>query len=138
MIIRELNTLIREANYLLVFVPVINYVYLSSLKPSKKIFVLAGMSCVISAFVLNFTRGYPDEGDEPSSDSLPTIANVIYILSLGVWMILWIYSVLRLHGSLGNFGPNVLFFGSLAWGAMLSIHIGLDRMDAYDNPMYDF
>lgn len=138
MIVRELNALIREANYLLVFVPVINYVYLSTLESSEDILILSAVSCVICAFVLNFTRGYPEENDESSSDDLPTVVSWIYILSLGVWAVLWGYSVFQLYEFKGTLGPNVLFFGSLAWAAMLLTHIVLDRMNAYENPMYDF
>lgn len=138
MIVRELNALIREANYLLVFVPVINYVYLSTLASSEVVLVLAAVSCAVSAFVLNFTRGYPEEDDESSSDDLPSIANGLYILSLGIWVVLWGYSIFRLCGFIGDLGPNVLFFGSIAWAAMLTTHILLDRIEEYENPMYDF
>jgi len=138
MIVRELNALIREANYLLVFIPVVNYVYLSTLESSKGILILAAVSCVVSAFVLNFTRGHPEEDDESSSEDLPTIVNRAYILSLGAWLILWGYSVIRFYEFIGSLAPNVLFFGSIAWAAMLLTHIALDRMDAYENPMYDF
>lgn len=138
MIVRELNTLIREANYLLVFVPLINYVYLSTLESSEEILILAAGSCLVSAFVLNFTRGYPEEDDEAGSDDLPTVVSGFYILSLAIWVVLWGYSIFQLYESIGNRGPNVLFFGSLAWAAMLLTHMALDRMEAYENPMYDF
>lgn len=138
MIVRELNALIREANYLLVFVPLINYVYLSTLGSSEEVLILAAGSCVVSAFVLNFTRGYPEEDDEPSSDDLPKVASKIYLLSLGIWVVLWGYSIFLLYKFIGSLGPNVLFFSSLAWAALLLTHIALDRMDAYENHMYDF
>lgn len=138
MIVRELNALIREANYLLVFVPVINYVYFSTLNLSGFVLVLAAVSCAVSAFILNFTRGYPEEDDESSSDDFPTIANRLYILSLGIWVVLWGYSIFRLYAFIGGLGPNVLFFGSLAWAALLITHILLDRIEEYDNKMYDF
>lgn len=137
MIVRELNVLIREANYLVVFVPLVNYVYLSTLESSEEILILAAGSCVVSAFVFNFTGGYPEEYDESSSDDLPTVVIWIYILSLVVWMLLWGYSIFQLYEFIGNLGPNVLFFGSLAWAALLLTHIMLDRMDAYENPIYD-
>ncbi|WP_336000592.1 hypothetical protein [Halorientalis halophila] len=111
---------------------------MSTLASSKLILVLAAVSCAISAFVLNFTRGYPEENDESSSDDLPGIAVGIYFLALGFWVVLWGYSILQLYGFIGSLGPNVLFFGSLAWAAMLITHVALDRIEAYENAMYDF
>lgn len=138
MIVRELNTLMREANYLLIFIPVINYVYISTLQSSQLILVLSTVSCVISGFVLNFTIGYPEPNNGSNSSGVPQIANVIYVLSLAVWVVLWGYSVFLMYDFIGKIIPSVLFFASIAWSTMLLTHILLDIIEEYDNDMYGF
>lgn len=142
MIVRELNALISEANYLLVLTPIVIYVYLYSLVDSLLILSLAILACLICAFFLNFTRGHPEIDDEDSdSEEVSNYATGAFILSLVSWAILWGYSVYRIFEYIGSsdMSANVLFFGSIAWAAMLVTHFGLDYwLNDYTNEMYEF
>jgi hypothetical protein len=139
MIVRELNALIRDANYLLVLTPIVNYAYLYTLLNSSRLLILTIFACIVCAFFLNFTRGYP-ETDESDSDSVPRYAAGIYILILITWVMIWAYSTFRMYEFIGgsDLAATALFFGSIAWATMLTTHFLLGWwIDGYSNPMYD-
>ena len=137
MIVRELNSLIREANYLFVLLPVVNFVYIYSIAPTRQLLLVTIFSCLISAFFFNFTKGYPEESGE---SAIPDVAGYAYILSVIFWALLWAYSLFLLFGYVGfsDLLSNVLFIGSVAWAAMLITHYLLSYwVDSYDNDIYD-
>lgn len=137
MIVRELNSLIREANYLFVLLPVVNFVYIYSIAPTGQLLLVTIFSCLISAFFFNFTKGYPEESSE---SAVPDLAGYAYIVSVISWTLLWGYSLFLLFGYIGDSDllSNVLFIGSVAWAAMLITHYLLSYwIDGYDNDIYD-
>jgi len=138
---RELNVLIRDANYLLVFLPIANFAYVYLNNSAIMIMGLVIISSFVSAFSLNFTLGIPDPKDSPTTHGLSGGATILYFGSLIAWVALLAYSIYRLKNYIGqsNSYANILFIISIGWIILLGTHYLLDWwIDDYSNPIFEF
>ena len=136
---RELNVLIRDANYLFVFLPVVNLAYLYSNAPNIGYLSLSLVACVTCAFALNFTIGAPDPKDE--TGAIPESAGILFLICVLCWVCLLSYSVYQLYPHIGKNSTtgNILFFVSVSWTILLSTHFLLDwKIDDYSNSLFEF
>lgn len=138
---RELNLLVRDANYLLVLLPIANFSFVYTENGSIFTLILTLISCLACAVFLNLTLGIPDPSDDSDSEKLSRPVTVLYFSSIIAWTGLWSYSIYKLYTYSGgsNTYADILLILSLGWAILLLTHFGLGwKIDNYSNDMFEF
>ena len=138
---RQLNILIRDANYLLVLLPIANFTFIYSKTSSDITLGLILASVIACATFLNMTIGIPDPDEDSTINSLPGRTALLYFSSIAGWIGLWAYSTYNIYEYSGQSDQyaDLLFILSVAWAIFLGIHYFLDwRIEGYSNPIFGF
>ncbi|UHH26130.1 hypothetical protein [Halobacterium noricense] len=125
---RKLNTLLRDANYLLIFLPLANLLYVFSQTGAELELFLTCIAGLVCAYWLNYTVGIPDPAKTTSDNSDPGVFGVIYLFSLLLLAVAWIYSTYRIYEYTGasRIYANIFLIFSIGWPMLVSIHYLLD------------
>lgn len=138
---RQLNILIRDANYLLVLLPIANFTFIYSKTSSSSTLGWILVSTITCAIFLNMTIGVPDPDDNSTSNPLSGRTTALYFASIVGWIGLWGYSTYNIYRYSGQSSQyaDILFIISIAWAIFLGIHYVLDwRIESYSNPIFGF
>lgn len=121
MSIRDAKILVEDSTGLFAFLPAVNYFYLFNQDSSNIIYIMGvAVGLLASAFAYNYSTGSPDKS--------PVWIQIIFLLVILGWGILFISSVCLLYPYLNSDRPvpGILFFVSSSFASLLITHIVID------------
>lgn len=135
---RNLNTLFQDANYLLVFLPIANFLYVYTQTGSTQELILALFAALVCSYALNYSLGIPDP-KEYDYDIDTGVFGPIYLISILLLSVVWGYSAYQIYKyiGVGMTYVNIFFILSVGWPFLLIIHSILHiYIEDYSNPLF--
>lgn len=118
---------------LFLFIPAVNYVYITSLLNTNNSFYFTIAAIFTSAFLYNILDGVPVR----KAKKVGIKFTISFIISFVVWLFTLVKSAVELKAGFEQQGmiSEVLFFTTIGFVAVVSTHLALTGVDQYRNSM---